>query len=44
MSKKVERDMIDRKQLRELYKERNRVKSGTGREGSKEEFTRLKEE
>ena len=42
--KKVERSKIVRKQLRELYEERNRLKVGTGREGSKEEFTRLKEE
>ena len=41
--KKVERAKIVRKQLRELYEERNRLKVGTGREGSKEEFTRLKE-
>jgi hypothetical protein len=41
--KKVERSKIVRKQLRELYEERNRLKVGTGREGSKEEFTRLKE-
>ena len=33
--KKVERSKIVRKQLRELYEERNRVKVGTGMEGSK---------
>ena len=42
--KKLERAMIVRKQLRKLYEERNRVKAGTGREGSKEKFTWLKEE
>ena len=40
----MERAKIVRKQLRELYEERNRVKVGTGRERSKEEFTSLKEE
>merc|ERR1719318_1229768 len=41
---KVERAKVAREQLRELYMERNRGKVGTGREASKEEFTRLKEE
>ena len=41
---KVERAKVAREQLRELYRERSKNKVGTGREASKEEFDRLKEE